>query len=273
MESKTMKRFFVYAVLLVIGALGTTVLVTSAIAQETTATPTPAMEMTEAATSEATVETTAEATSEATETPAAEATAEATSSQPDATATPTAAMVVPEATREPAIALDLETITADPTLFVGQYVQLEGFVENLVNVRAFVLGEAAALDNDQILIINNSGDEFDIRLSEGARFLVTGRVYNSFADGGLTQLVAAAAAAGDLDLATAEAMVLESTPTAENAPTLVPEATDDTDFEFERMVIPYSTSLADMVVPEAYFNYIIVEITSITDLQFMELAQ
>jgi hypothetical protein len=274
-----MKRFFVYAALLIVGALGTTVLVTSAIAQETTETPT--IEATATSDDTITPESTGEATSDGTltgsETPATDPTADAAFNQTNqpqdvGTGTPTAA---PQATREPALDIDLETLTADPSLFVGQVVTLEGVVENLVNMRAFVLGEGVVLDNDQILVVNASGQELDIRVTDGARFRITGRVYNSFADGGLTQLVANIATTGEL-MSTEEAPMIDMTvtPTAEMA---MPDATDEAGNVIEGggglqpIVIPYTTSLADMVVPDALFGFTIVEITRIDDVVFLEL--
>lgn len=144
--------------------------------------------------------------------------------------------------------VDLEGLTGDPSLYIGQTVSLEGVVEDLVNVRAFVFGEGVAIDNDQVLVVNTSGEEFDIRVTDGSRFIVTGTVYPSFADGGLTQIIARLAEMGELDegaMATVDPM----------------------------MPMPRSTNLAEMIVPDALFDYTIVELNSVDALQFVALPE
>lgn len=73
----------------------------------------------------------------------------------------------------------LEDLTADPAPYVGQTVILEGYVEDFVNVNTFVLGEAAALDNDQVLVINTSGEALPVNLFNGDSVIVTGIVHPS----------------------------------------------------------------------------------------------
>ncbi|MBK8020783.1 MAG: hypothetical protein IPK19_04970 [Chloroflexi bacterium] len=75
---------------------------------------------------------------------------------------------------------DLETVTADTPSFYGQIVTLEGVIEDFLGARMFVLGEAAVLDNDQVLVINNSGHDFAPELMQGSRVVVTGRVLPSY---------------------------------------------------------------------------------------------
>ncbi len=154
--------------------------------------------------------------------------------------------------------VDLEGLTGDPSLYVGQTVSLEGVVENLVNVRAFVFGEGVAIDNDQVLVVNTSGEEFDIRVTDGSRFVVTGTVYPSFADGGLTQIIARMAEAGELDGAMA----------TEDAADMM--ATVD---PMMGGMMPRSTNLAEMIVPDALFDYTIVELASADALQFVSLPE
>jgi hypothetical protein len=83
----------------------------------------------------------------------------------------------------------LESVTADPATYYGQTVTFEGVVEELVNTRSFVLGEGAALDDDQVLVLNNSGQEFNIGLTRDARVSVTGVIYPAFDQGGWDSLV------------------------------------------------------------------------------------
>lgn len=181
---------------------------------------------------------------EATETPTAPA------GDAAATADPNAAQTTPEGGDAGQGGVDLEGLTADAGAYVGQTVRLEGVVDNLLNIRAFVLGEGAALDNDQVLVINTSGEEFDIRLTEGSRFAVTGVVYPSFADGGLTQIVAQIAEMGGTDaMATAEA-----TESAGGA-------------------MARSTDLVAMIIPDDLFNHTIIQVQSIDDIQLLALPE
>lgn len=84
---------------------------------------------------------------------------------------------------------NLEIVTADPASFYGQEVTFEGVVTELVNIRAFVLGEGAALDDDQVLVLNNSGQEFSIELTRDARVQVTGTIYPAWDQGGWDQVM------------------------------------------------------------------------------------
>lgn len=84
---------------------------------------------------------------------------------------------------------NLEIVTADPASFYGQEVTFEGVVTEMVNIRAFVLGEGAALDDDQVLVLNNSGQEFSIELTRDARVQVTGTIYPAWDQGGWDQVM------------------------------------------------------------------------------------
>jgi hypothetical protein len=156
----------------------------------------------------------------------------------------------PEAT-PPAVAptpeggFTLENLTADPKSYVGQQVSLEGTVEDMLNVRAFILGENAPIDNDQVLVINTSGKEFDIRLTKGARFRVTGTVYASFADGGYAQLIGAG-----------------------GAPPATPEAAE-TQEAAGTTTLGMSTDIALMFIPANYRTFTIIAVPSIEDFQLI----
>lgn len=142
--------------------------------------------------------------------------------------------------------IDLGELTGNTDAYYGQTVTVEGTVDDLLNVRAFVLGGSGLLSNPQVLVINNSGEEFDVRLTEGARFRVTGVVYPSFADGGLTQVVA--------NMNTAEQPMAEAT--AEAGPNM-----------------DYTTNLASMIVPDNLFNHTILVISQIQDVALLALPE
>jgi hypothetical protein len=80
-------------------------------------------------------------------------------------------MVVPEGS--------LETVTGDSAPWYGQVVTLEGEIGDFISTRMFTLGEGAALDNDQVLVVNNSTHTFPPEVMEHARIRVTGRIHPS----------------------------------------------------------------------------------------------
>ncbi|MDX2161115.1 MAG: hypothetical protein SF162_07315 [bacterium] len=184
----------------------------------------------------------------------------------EATPDPALATVDPAAdpAAQPEGGVDLEGLTADPDAYLGQTITLEGVVSNLLNVRAFVLGEGAALDDDQVLVINMTGEEFDIRVTDGTRFVVTGVVYPSFANGGFTQLVADMAASGlmQTDRATMEATA-ESGALAETTP----------EVGVAGGMMAYSTDLAQMIIPDNLFDHTIIAVSSIDQIQLINLPE
>ena len=73
----------------------------------------------------------------------------------------------------------LEAVTADSANWYGQVVTLEGEIGDFVNARIFSLGEGATLDNDQVLVVNNSSHAFPPEVIQEARVRVTGRIHPS----------------------------------------------------------------------------------------------
>lgn len=72
----------------------------------------------------------------------------------------------------------LEEITGTDE-FYNQTVTFEGFVNELVNSSILVVGENAALDDDRVLVVDNSSRPFPLRVTKGARVLITGTVVPS----------------------------------------------------------------------------------------------
>lgn len=72
----------------------------------------------------------------------------------------------------------IQEVVNNDTELVGQTVTVEGVVSELVNVRAFTLREDAVIDADGVLVINNTGQPFDLNVTADDRFLVTGIVHN-----------------------------------------------------------------------------------------------
>ena len=93
-----------------------------------------------------------------------------------------------EATSEPDRIITVGDITVDTPDYIGQTLTVDGNVDELVNVRSFVLG-GGGLGNPQLLIINNSGQEFDIGLTKDANVRVTGTVFSNMSAGGWDQIM------------------------------------------------------------------------------------
>jgi hypothetical protein len=108
----------------------------------------------------------------------------------------------------------LDDVAGNAAAYYGQQVTIDGAVVELVNVRAFLMGVAGANGGSQVIVLNNSGQEFNIGLTQGAPVRVTGVVYPSYNGGGFDQIMAEAAMSGPGAAATATAV---STPSAENA--------------------------------------------------------
>ncbi len=73
----------------------------------------------------------------------------------------------------------LEDVTDDSASYYGQQVTLEGVVQNFLSPHVFVLGEDTFLDNDQVLVINRSGQVFAPNIYEEARVSVSGVIQPS----------------------------------------------------------------------------------------------
>lgn len=61
--------------------------------------------------------------------------------------------------------------------YYGQQISVQGHVQNLLNVRTFVLDEGATVENDAVLVLNTSDQSFSLLLTDGARVEVTGTVH------------------------------------------------------------------------------------------------
>lgn len=152
----------------------------------------------------------------------------------------------------------LEEVTGNPDTYRGQTVLIEGYIREFVNVDSFVLHEQAALDDDSILVINNSGTPFPPRFFRGDRVVVTGKVYGSF----------------DMESVTAEGTA-EVTPAVEgetvtDEPTemATAEATETADADAVR-VVSFEEYYAGSF-PDDYNGFIVIAIDSIDDLELFQ---
>ena len=78
-----------------------------------------------------------------------------------------------------AVNATLEDVTSNSTDYYGSVATIEGYVGEFLNAYAFTLGENAALDNDLVLVINNSSKPFNPDVMNGAHIQITGRVHPS----------------------------------------------------------------------------------------------
>lgn len=143
----------------------------------------------------------------------------------------------------------LEAVTANTDDFYGDVITLEGEIGEFINLRSFALGESAALDNDLVLVLNNSNTHFDPEIVTEARVRVTGRVYPSI------------------------------TAVEEGAQTNFGAIFDEAD---ENMYEPESdaASRVDMLqfyydgwLPQGFNNYTVLEILNVENVEFIELTQ
>lgn len=159
------------------------------------------------------------------------------------------------------IPVTLEELTENPGDYHGETVIMEGFVMEYVNVNSFVLHENATLDDDQILVINNSGSTFPADLFSGSPVIVTGVIHPSLQFSNQQENDENAEATPVPPEATAEAST--STPEA----TSTPQTTDDIELDMTSSGI---TRYLSGGFPDAYDSLTVIEITDIDDLDRAE---
>ncbi len=108
--------------------------------------------------------------------------------------------------------LGLSDVIGNKTQYYGQTVTVEGTIEEVVNVRAFVVGDGATLNDHQLLVINSSDQDFDIGVRKDQMVRLTGTLYPSFNEGGWTQLVGATSVNGPSPTMQVTASVVAATP-------------------------------------------------------------
>lgn len=172
----------------------------------------------------------------------------------------------------------LEELTSGTEQFVGQRVSFEGVIESLANVKILVVGEGAVIDDDRVLVVNQTNEEFDLSFSEGARVYVTGVFQPSIQaqmdnavtarDSAVTPLPDGATAEADVDAPDVPDLnETPATPSLTQQPDMdvTIEATQETQTDLESEIFSLQ-SLLDETQLEQYRNYTIVELTSLSDL-------
>jgi hypothetical protein len=73
--------------------------------------------------------------------------------------------------------ITLDELVGNRETYYGQQVQIEGVLEDFLNVHTIIVGEGVELDNARVLVINNSGQYFSADLIVGENVRVSGTIY------------------------------------------------------------------------------------------------
>jgi len=141
----------------------------------------------------------------------------------------------------------IQSVTTSSDDFYGSVVTLEGEIGEFINVRAFALGESAAIDNDLVLVVNNSSQDFDPRIVMESFVRVTGRVHPSIEaieNGAQTDFGA---------LFTDDGMYMAQSD-AQSRPNML-------DFYYSGWL------------PNGFNNYTVIEVLNVENVEFLELGQ
>jgi hypothetical protein len=178
----------------------------------------------------------------------------------------------PTATPQTGLVYGVADITGDTDSFHGLPVTIEGTVDELVNVRMFVLGDNAVIGGGQVLVINNTGQEFPLALTASRPVRMTGVVYPSFDQGGLEQFpfgVTAASSGSDQT----EATDMPSEPTATLEADATPQSTaieSQTSTTMSSSRVGFADaemrSVLGNVIQERFANFTIIELNAIDTL-------
>ncbi|MEO8396586.1 MAG: hypothetical protein ABI700_26570 [Chloroflexota bacterium] len=184
----------------------------------------------------------------------------------DATATPVSGENV-------AVEYALNDVIGNKDQYYGQEITTEGTIEDLVNVRAFVLGEGATVGDGQLLVINNSDATFDLAIKNNQRVRLTGTLYPSFNDGGWDQLAGANTVNGTALMATQDMMM--ATPMATEMMMATPMATEmmmATPMATEMMgsMVKGAVDLSQMYIPDNLRDHTILVLNSLDTITYIQ---
>ncbi len=80
----------------------------------------------------------------------------------------------------PALETNLEELTGDTDIFLGGVVTLEGVLTKFVSANIFIVGEDVLIDDDQVMVINSSGEYLPFDVYNGDIISVTGIVRRGY---------------------------------------------------------------------------------------------
>lgn len=134
----------------------------------------------------------------------------------------------------------IEEVTAQSEEFYGSIVTVEGKIEAIVSAQIFVLGEDAMIDDDQILMVNNTGEEFTPFMLQDSRVRVTGMVVPSY-----------------------EEVLAEQE--AEATPEVAMETTQEATMDGQQMeeIEDYTQIVYSGLLPEKYDTYTIIKVEAV----------
>lgn len=167
-------------------------------------------------------------------------------------------------TEEMLVQTTLEDVTADSSIFYGRTVALQGFVEYFLSTNVFVLHEAAALDDDKVIIINNTDIFIADFLRAGDELVVRGIVHPS-RDEMMAETDTEA-------LIYIELQTQEPDPSLTTAEVAITAAlhTEPTNVLVERLAVEDAPSRLAVfysgVYPELFNSYTVIEITAVDGL-------
>jgi hypothetical protein len=181
-------------------------------------------------------------------------------------------------------AVTIADITGDNAPFLGTYVTFSGNVDEVINARMFILGEAATLGSNQVLVINNSGYELPLYVTAGRAVQVTGIVYSAFDQGGFDMLPFNTTGMNSMGMTGTTGMAGTTDPSMmptldpalptvdpalvpTNDPGVVNQVGTDTMGQMGgmNMMPQYDVrGVASQIVQERFANFTIIELTSVT---------
>ncbi len=186
----------------------------------------------------------------------------------------------PTASANPAIG----DITGNHETYYGQQVTIQGVVEEFLNARTFVVGEGSALLDNQLLVIDASGQEIPLTVARDQQVQLTGMVYPSIQEGGM-DLVKSDLATADMTApmvteaptveAMGTAMVTEMPdammPTSEVTAGTTPMMATPAPMDLTPMPAPgtmlgtgmSTPDISSMLLPDGYADYTILLVTSV----------
>lgn len=162
---------------------------------------------------------------------------------------------------------EIMEVVSNTEEYVGATVTLEGTITELVNVKLFVLDDGALLATNQVIVLNNSGQEYPIWVSADQRVRVTGVVHPRRVDGGLEALINRAPV-----MTEATPQTVEATPDAiEETPEMMDVTPETMDTAPDRSPVlddryGYASPLTLDVIPDRLEDWVIIEVTSIENL-------
>lgn len=152
----------------------------------------------------------------------------------------------------------IEEVTGDHETYYGTVVTLDGYVAEFISSNIFVLDEEATLDNDKVLVVNNSSYTLPPEIMKDAHLNITGLVHPSMAEtaDGVVDNAPSLFVMGDVDMDSdvdtdmdvdTDTSNVEATATVDNVNTtsedmVTPSEGNDTDTETDVEATPMDGS-------------------------------